>query len=190
MFEEAKPHIPMAIPTTASKEQAAKEASLKPAKERKCPKFPRWEKVLHPSWPVAVAGQPPHLSRSQEQTYPLVANHGLPAKIEPMKTPTPLQELEVAHQWMPTPSFLEVPSCLRDPLPEEILDTTPILVAVGMMTALGVVTMSANCVVLDEATGVTYLDMATTSVGRVTLSGPGVKITMPGPKIEDVTDLI
>ena len=32
--------------------------------------------------------------------------------------------------------------------------------------------MSASCVVRDEATGATYLDMVTTSVGRVTLSGP------------------
>ena len=64
VVEEAKPHIPMAIPTTASNEKAAKEAPPNPAKERKCPKFPRWEKVLHPSWPVVVAGQPPHLLRS------------------------------------------------------------------------------------------------------------------------------
>ena len=89
MVREAEPQIPMAIPTAASKEQAAKEAPLNPAKERECPKFPRWEKVLHPSWPVAVAGQPPHPSRSPEQTYPLVANCGLPAKMEPMKTPSP-----------------------------------------------------------------------------------------------------
>ena len=91
---------------------------------------------------------------------------------------------------MPTPGFLEVTSCLRDPLLKEILNTTPIPVAVEMMTALGVATMSASRVVLDEATGVTYLDMVTTSVGRVTLSGPGGKIPTLGPKIEDVTDLI
>ena len=59
-------------------------------------------------------------------------------KIVPMKTPSPLQESEVAHQWVPTLSFLEVNSCLSDPLPEEILDTTPVPVAVGMMTTLGV----------------------------------------------------
>ena len=91
---------------------------------------------------------------------------------------------------MPTPGFLEVTSCLRDPSPEEVLDTTPIPVAVGMMTAPGVVNMSASHVVLDEATGVTYLDTVTNSVGRVTLSSPGGKIPMLGPKIEDVTDLI
>ena len=87
LVEEAKPHIPTAIPTTASKKQAAMEASLKPAKERKCPKFPRWEKVLHPSWPVVVAGQPPCLSRSPEWTYPLVANCNQSAKIMPPEPP-------------------------------------------------------------------------------------------------------
>ena len=56
VVKEAEPHIPMSIPTATSKEQAAKETPLNPAKERKCPKFPGWEKVLHPSWPVAVAG--------------------------------------------------------------------------------------------------------------------------------------
>ena len=162
MVKEAELHIPTAIPTTASKEQAAKEAPPNPAMERKCPKFPRWEKVLHPSQPVAVAGHPPHPSRSPEHTYPLVADCGLPAKMEPTKTPSPPQELEVAHQWMLTPGFSEVTSCLRDLSPEEILNTTPIPVAVGMMTALGLATMSASCVVLDEATGVTYLDMVTT----------------------------
>ena len=125
VVKEAEPHIPMAIPTATSKEQAAKEAPLNPAKERKCPKLPRWEKLLHPSQPVVVAGQPPYLSRSLEQTYPLVANCGPPAKIEPTKTPSPPQELEVAHCWMPTPSFFKVTSCLRDPLPKEILDTIP-----------------------------------------------------------------
>ena len=107
-----------------------------------------------------------------------------------MKTPSPLQELEVACRWMPTPSFLEVTSCLRDPSPKEILDTTPIPVAVKMMTAPGVMTMSPSCVVLDEATGVTYLDTVMTSVGRVRFSSPEGKIPAPGPKIEDVADLI
>ena len=146
--------------------------------------------MLHPSQPVVVAEQPPHLLRSPEWTYLLMANHGPPMKIAPMKTSSSPQGLEVVFQWMPTPSFLEVTSCLRDPLPEEILDTTPIPVPVGMMTALGVVNMSASHVVLDEATGVTYLDTITTSVGRVTLSGPEGETPAPGPEIEDVTDLI
>ena len=190
LVKEAKHHSIMARPAATSKEKAAKKASQKPAQERKCPKFPRWEKVLHPSQPLVVAGQPPHLLRSLEQTYPLMADHGLPTKIAPMKTPSPLQELEAAHPCTSTPSFLEVTRCLRDPLPKEILDTTLIPVAVGIMTALGVVTMSASHVVLVEATGVTYLNTVTTSIGRVTLSGHEHEIPALGPKIEDVTDLI
>ena len=38
--EEAEPHILMAISTTTSKEQAAKETPQKPVKERNCPRFP------------------------------------------------------------------------------------------------------------------------------------------------------
>ena len=97
LVEEAKPHNMTAIPAVASKEQVAKETSQKLVKERKSPKFPRWEKVLHPSWPVVVAGQPPHPSRSLEWTYLLMADHNQPTKIAPIETPSPMQELEVAH---------------------------------------------------------------------------------------------
>ena len=59
-----------------------------------------------------------------------------------------------------------------------------------MITAPGVATMSASHVVQDEATGATYLDMVTTSVGRVTLSGPESEIPAQSIKIEDVMDLV
>ena len=110
--EEAEPHGMMAVPAITPQEQAVKETSQKPVKERKCPKFPGWEKVLHPSQPVGVAGQSPHPSRSPEWTYLLMVDCNQPMKIVPPETPSPLQELEVAHQWMPTPGFLEVTACL------------------------------------------------------------------------------
>ena len=46
----------MTVPAATSQEQAVKETLQKPAREKKCTKFPRWEKVLHPSQPVVVAG--------------------------------------------------------------------------------------------------------------------------------------
>ena len=61
--------------------------------------------------------------------------------------------------------------------------------AVGMMTAPGVSTVSASHIIRDEVTGATYLDMVTTSVGRVALSGPESETPAQGPKIEDVADL-
>ena len=60
----------------------------------------------------------------------------------------------------------------------------------GMMAAPGMVSMSTSHVVQDEATGATYLDTVTTSIGRVALSVPEDEIIMPGPKIEDVMDLL
>ena len=76
---------------------------------------------------------------------------------------------------MPTPGFLDVTTCLRNQLPEEVPEAPPIPVAVGMMAAPGMATMSASHVVWDEATGATYLDMVTTSIGRVALSVPEVE---------------
>ena len=80
------------------KESATREAPLELTQERKCPKFPRWEKVLHPSQPVAVVGKVPHPSRSPEWTYPLEATHDQPMREAPSKTPSPAQELEVVHK--------------------------------------------------------------------------------------------
>ena len=83
---------------TASKESATKKTPQELAQEKKCPKFPRWEKVLYPSQPVAVTGEPPCPSRSPEQTYLLEAACNWPTKKVPTKTPSPTQGLEVAHQ--------------------------------------------------------------------------------------------
>ena len=58
------------------------------------------------------------------------------------------------------------------------------------MFAPGVATMSTSCIMKDEVTGVTYMDMVTTSVGRVALSGPEQETLAQWPKIQDITDLI
>ena len=44
-----------------------------------------------------------------------------------------------------------------------------------VLTGPTVVTMSTSCIVKDEVMGVTYMDTVTTSVGRITLSGPKQK---------------
>ena len=172
------------------KESATREAPLELAQERKCPKFPGWEKVLHPSQPVVVVGKPPHPSRSLEQTYLLEAACDQPMKEVPAETPSPAQVLEVAHQWKPTPRFMDVTTSLRSQLSEEALETPPIPVVMGMMAAPGVVTMSTSQVVWDEANGPTYLDTVTTFIGRVALNVPEDKVIVSGPKIEDIMDLL
>ena len=135
--EESQPPIETATTVIAPKESTAKETPQEPVKERECPKFPRWEKVLHPSWPVVVARQPPWPSRSLEWTYLLMATHNWPLRAVPTKTPSPTQGLEVAHQWAPTLSFLDVTTCLRSQSPEEVPEVPPIPVVMGMMAAQG-----------------------------------------------------
>ena len=109
----------------------------------------------------------------------------------PQKTPSPTQELEVVWQVTPTPSFLGVMVCLRiDQSPEGAHKVSLNPLMVGVMSAPGVVTMSTSHIMKDEVTGITYMDMATTSVGRVALSGPEQETLAQGPKIEDITDLI
>ena len=106
------------------------------------------------------------------------------------KTPSPAQGLEIAHQWKPTPGFVDITTCLRSQSSKEVPETPPIPVVMGMMAALGVVTMSNSGVAQDEATGATYLDTVTTSVGRVALNVPEDKVIVSGPKIEDITHLL
>ena len=48
--------------------------------------------------------------------------------------------------------------------------------------------MSSSCIVKDELTGVTYMDTVTTSIGMVTISGPGLEALCTGPAIEDIMD--
>ena len=96
--EESQPTSKMDMPVAVPTESATKKTPQEPAQERKCPKFPRWEKVLHPSQLVAVVGKPPHTSRSPEQTYLLEAAHNWPTKKLLTETPSPAQGLEVAHQ--------------------------------------------------------------------------------------------
>ena len=50
--------------------------------------------------------------------------------------------------------------------------------------------MSTSRVIRDEATGATYLDTVTTSVGRVTLSFPEGTTSVLGSEIEDIMDLV
>ena len=145
--EESQPASETATTVAAPKESTTKETPQELAKERKCPKFPRWEKVLHPSQLVVVAGQPPCPSRSLEQTYPLMATHDQPMKKAPTENPSPTQGLEVAHQWAPTPSFLDVTTCLRSQSSEEVPKMPPIPVIIRMMAAPGMAAMSPSHVV-------------------------------------------
>ena len=98
--------------------------------------------------------------------------------------------LEIALQVKPPPGFLGVMACLqKDPLPEEAHKVPQDPLRIAAVVEPTMVTMSASCIVKDEATGVTYMDTVTTSVGQVALSGPKLGTPTKGPIIEDIMDL-
>ena len=82
----------------------------------------------------------------------------------------------------PPPGFREVATCLmRDPPSqtpiEALLETRPPNAMAGPVVA----TPSATWLVQDEATGVTYVDTVTTSVGWVALRNPKWSPIFKGP---------
>ena len=128
--KEAEPHSAATMLPIAPEVQATTKATGEPAPERKSPKFPSWEKVLHPSQPVVAVGQIPHLSGSLGWRF-----HKWEVMTAPPETPSPTQELEVIWWAMPTPGFLGVTACLRSQPPEEVHEASLDPLAVGMMSA-------------------------------------------------------
>ena len=112
----------------------------------------------------------------------------------PPKTPTPpkssLPVQALALVWPPTPlhGFAGVTACLQTPELVEVALEVPLgTMPIGLVATPGISTMSMSHIIRDEATGVTYMDTVTTSIGRVALSGPDSEASSMGPTIENVT---
>ena len=155
--------------------------------------------MLHPSRPVVTARQIPPLSRGPRQRpHSQSLGDGLvqiPQTKEPrvsttqLEPPSPTKKLEVVQQAMLPPGFAGVTACFqRDQLPEGVSDPDPLRMTI--LSGPAVATMSASHIVKDVVTGVTFMDTVTTSVGQVTLSGPGQEASAQGPTIQDNMDLI
>ena len=79
---------------------------------------------------------------------------------------SPTKVLEIAQQVTPPPGFVGVTACLwRDPLPEKAREVPPDPLRIAAVMEPTMATMSASCIVKDEAMWVTYMDTMTTSVG-------------------------
>ena len=90
----------------------------------------------------------------------------------------------------PPPVFLAVTACLqKDPLPGKAHEAPPNPLQITAVMESTMATMSTSCIVKDKATGVTYMDTVTTSVGQVALTGPNQGTPAKGSIIEDITDL-
>ena len=60
--------------------------------------------------------------------------------------------------------------------------------SIGVEVTPGISTISTSRIIRNEVMGVTYMDLVTTSIGRVALSSPDPKASSQDPTIEDVTD--
>ena len=81
-------------------------------------------------------------------------------------------------------------ACLHTPELVKLDQEVPVgTLSVGLVTAPGISSISSSCMVKDEATGLTYVDTITTSIGRIIISG-GTLLdpNASGPTIEDITD--
>ena len=78
---------------------------------------------------------------------------------------------------------------MKEPITREGPWCTPDPLQIAAVMEPTVAMMSTSCIVKDEATGVTYMDTITTSMGRVALSGPEQGTPTKGLIIEDITDL-
>ena len=105
------------------------------------------------------------------------------------KPSLPVQALAVIRPTTPPCGFAGVTACLWTPEPSGMASEAP-----HDTLSLGVVATPKNLhhnishIIRDEAMGVTYMDMVTTSIGRVALSGPDQEASSQGPTIEDVTN--
>ena len=99
--------------------------------------------------------------------------------------------MDIAWQVMLSPGFTGVTACLlRDPSLERFHKVPQDPLRIATVLGPSVAIMSASCIIKDEATGVTYMDTVTTSVGQVTLRGPKQGASAHGPIIEDIMDLV
>ena len=109
---------------------------------------------------------------------------------ENLDSSSALGSLEPVPKVSLPPGFKGDAACLlRDSPSPAPIDTPPEVRQPDMLTKPTVTMMYATCIVQDEATGVTYMDMVTASVERMALGIPHMVATLPDPTVEDITDL-
>ena len=115
---------------------------------------------------------------------PLILPVKPPASLPKASTPPKPSSLvqALALVWLPTlpHGFVGETVCLWmlelvEVALEPLLGTMPFQVVVAPRISM----VSMSCIMRDEATGVTYMDTVTTSIGRVVLNGPDSEACYP-----------
>ena len=89
----------------------------------------------------------------------------------------------------PPMGFKGVVDCLLRESPLlALVEAPPEIRQPDMLMEPTVTTMYTTHIIQEKATGVTYMDMVTASVGRMVLRNPCMAATLPGPTVGDITD--
>ena len=161
--------------------------------------FPAWTEVLHSTWLVIPVGwNPPILSGLRQQHSSLSAVrkawHWWAKELKQAVQKSDLTLLPGSSKpepkIAPPPGFKGVAACLLRDLPfstpvEAPWETRQPDTLEGPTVAM----MYTTHIVQDETTGVTFIDMVTTSIGKVALGNPHMVANFWGSTIEDITDL-
>ena len=160
-------------------------------------KYASWGTILHPSRPVHVAGEMPPLTSVPKpkgrcwvllQTAPATFPSCL-LRTPPVPMSSPLSKaLALVRPPTPPRGFTDVTSCLKAPEFMEIDSNMPVSpMSIGLVATPGISSVSSSRVMKDDTMGLVYMEMVTTSVGRVILGGDSVD-SHGRPVIEDITD--
>ena len=162
---------------------------------KKIPKYARWEKILHPSWPVLAAGEIPKPAtmpksegriRQLTQTIPIILPLCLPKAPSLLASSPPARALALKRPPTLSQGFTRVTACLKTLEVVEVGWEMPVgSMSIGLVLTPGISSVSSSHVVQDDMMGLVYMDTVTTSVGRVILGRSGLN---KGPIIEDITD--
>ena len=78
--------------------------------------------------------------------------------------------------------------CLQMPELVEVALEPPLgTMPFGVVVAPRISMVRTSHIMRDKATGMTYMNTVTTSIGRVALSGPNSEVLSSGPMIKDIT---
>ena len=115
--------------------------------------------------------------------------------VSPLRSHTPpqpslsMQAMVLVQLLTPPCGFSGVTACLCTPELVEVDLKAPVgVMPIRLLATPGISSVSSSHIVKDKIMGITYMDTVTTSVGRVTISGPGLEAFPTGPTIEDITN--
>ena len=190
--EENKPAAPTATATDTPGSTTAVETL---PTQKATPDYTGWDTILYPSQLVIATGEIPWPTTvlrvrrrvlQTTRTIPFSPPTKTPKASFPLRSPPPARALALVRQPTLPHGFTGVAACLRTPELVEVDQNTPVsMMAMEMVLNPGMLSVSSSWVVKDNETGLVYLDMIATSIGRMVI---GSTETREGPTIEDMRD--